>query len=445
MRYTRILLCMAAAILGLEALTGCGKKKESEPIPITTVSQSMVDDEPDDKIEEADADILPEYEVDLPEQPDSFTFAMWDEIYEIPVSFEAFAELGWEYGSDAEKVLEAQTYSTEEVFIRDGNQVSVDLVNPDTIDCTVGESQIGGITIDTASTEGAGIYVTLPGNVILQESVLSEVLNLYGEPMDRYEQENTLELTYEFGLYQSMCLTFEKETGLLYRVKLQNILLNVEKEDLGEVSSEVTEEVKAYQTPAEPGQTIEEYIVSYDGALYQLPAPVSAFVEQGWSIDTEVSDPALAAGTYGSVTLEKGDMKIYGSIHNEGSEATTVENCFLTLLSGDLDAIRVPISIAGIRLGLSEEELIVLMAERQYELAEDAEKNLALYRFYTDDTKLNYVEVQVDTTFSLVRGIRVTNQIRFTETAGNDSDGEEVADQEEVLGASGEEKEPVKF
>lgn len=413
MRSAQILLWLTIAALGVSILGGCGKKKETEPIPITAVSQSMVDDDPDHKIEEPDEMVSPEYEVELPENPDSFALALWDEVYSIPDRFEAFSAMGWEYQGDAEKVLGAQTYSAGEIFEREGNQVQVDLVNPDTVDCAVKDAQIGGITIDTASMQGQGIYVTLPGKVILQESLLTDVLNLYGEPMDRYEQETTVEFTYEFGLYQSMGLSFEKETGVLYCVKLQNIMLSVDQEDLGEVSSEVTEEVRAYQTPTAESEKVEDYIVTYGGDLYQLPAPVSAFVEHGWKIDTRVSDPALAAGAYGSATLERDGVKIYGTIHNEGSAATTVENCFLTLLSGDLDAIRIPISIAGITLGMPEEELLARMKEWPSESQNEEEKKQVVYRFYTDETRLNYVEAQVDTTFMLVRGIRVTNQVRF--------------------------------
>lgn len=405
-KYKMGALLLCGALTG-SIFAGCGREKKEEPIPITTVSQSMVDEEPLDTLSEEEET---EYVVELPENPDSFTIALWDEIYEIPVSYKAFTAYGWEFGSDESRIIEGQTYS-EESCVREGNGITVDLVNPDTMDHEVSECEIGGIRIDAHSVEGQGVYAQLPGSVILQKSSIADVLNIYGEPKDRYEEAGEIQLTYEFGLYQNITLCFEAETGLLFRIGLKNIVLHVEQQDLSEVSSEITEEVKAYEAPAEESLLPTDFVVAYDGVLYQLPAPVCSFTEQGWTVDTAASDLALAADTYGSVTMEKGNSRIYGTIRNMGTEATTVENCFLTVLYGDLDTVKVAIRTAGITLGMPEEAMTELLGAAA-EKTEDAENGLLIYTLFTDESRVNYVEVRVDSTLHLVRGIRIVNNER---------------------------------
>ena len=86
-------LCLIAAL----AMTGCEEKKEE--IPIGTNSSSLLEDEePADELdEEFPGEDIPDYQVELPEEMSSFTIAIWGEVYKMPVSYEDFISLGWEY------------------------------------------------------------------------------------------------------------------------------------------------------------------------------------------------------------------------------------------------------------------------------------------------------------------------------------------------------------
>ena len=91
-KYRWVLTAVFAAFL--VGTSGCGKKTET--IPITTISQSTDDDDPEDNLATSgDSDEIPEYDVDLSKNLNSFQLAIWGDTYEIPESYADFTALGW--------------------------------------------------------------------------------------------------------------------------------------------------------------------------------------------------------------------------------------------------------------------------------------------------------------------------------------------------------------
>lgn len=109
------------------------------------------------------------------------------------------------------------------------------------------ECLIGGIHIDTSTAEGQNIYVGLPNGVTLQQSLMEDVESIYGAPKDRYEADTSVQFTYEYGLYQTITLGFDNETGILYSLDMQNFTTTADAEALDGVSDATTPEVEAYQ------------------------------------------------------------------------------------------------------------------------------------------------------------------------------------------------------
>ncbi len=401
-----------AVIAGiLAAALGLGACRNKDEIPLTLSTSSLEDGDPVDELEHVDlpGEEIPEYAVDLPEQLSSFTIAIWGENYSFPMTWQEFTEMGWEYQGDDQETVESESYLQGETFEQSGNTLTVDLMNGGAEACPVTESSVAGIQIDTTSSGGGAIYVNLPGGIVMQKSTLEEAEAVYGDPVDRYEGETETLLTYEYGTYRSVQLGFDPENGILRRIDLKN-MKGSGSEDLSGVDATTTEEVKAYAAPEKAGVKLEDYIVEYGGQLYQLPAPVAVFETNGWKVNQEESDEAVAGGKYGYVTLEKDGAKLYTVVENLGQEATTVSNCFVTSLYGDLDTTRIPIVLAGgIRLGMQEEEFLGLSGEIQWEKTEDAQKQQTVYTFYSDEGHTDYIQVTLDNTLQLVRGIKVVN------------------------------------
>ena len=133
--------------------------------------------------------------------------------------------------------------------------------------------------------------------------------------------------------------------------------------------------------------------MQFDGDFYQLPAPVSEFIKNGWKIDEEGSDTSVKAGRHGYVTLEKDGQTLYGVVNNYSKSAVPIKNSFLTNLHGDFDVTKVPIQIyRGITLGMNEESM-----------------KEALSDLYADEEKRDYVRIFVDKNLKLVREIELSN------------------------------------
>ena len=52
---------------------------------------------------------------------------------------------------------------------------------------------------------------------------MEDVESIYGAPKDRYEADTSVQFTYEYGLYQTITLGFDNETGILYSLDMQNL------------------------------------------------------------------------------------------------------------------------------------------------------------------------------------------------------------------------------
>ena len=108
-KYRWVLTAVFAAFL--VGTSGCGKKTET--IPITTISQSTDDDDPEDNLAASgDSDEIPEYDVDLSKNLNSFQLAIWGDTYEIPESYADFTALGWVYSGDDAKEIQPEIWVT---------------------------------------------------------------------------------------------------------------------------------------------------------------------------------------------------------------------------------------------------------------------------------------------------------------------------------------------
>ncbi len=397
-------------LLAVLTFTGCKEKKEE--IPIASNSSSSLDEEdPSDELkDELPGEDIPEYEVKLPGKLSSFTFTIWGETYKLPETFDDFTKLGWEYKGDETSQLGAESYVEDEVFEQEGNLITADLMNPDTESKDISQCYIAGIHVDASNSKSQGIYINLPGEIVFQKSIEDDVTAAYGSPLDRYEEDSSIFLTYEYGMNSTVKMGFDQETKVLMALDISNFRNPEGEEELKNVRDEVTPEVQSYQSPEAFGSHLSEFIVKYDDVFYRLPAPVSSFLDNGWKLDEDGSDKAIKSAKYGYVTLLKNDQKVYAVVYNYGSDATVIKNCFVTTLYGDWDTTKIRIETAGgITLGTDEEELLQKTENEPYEKTENKDNASDIYTFYVDETKSDYTQIAVDQKLHIVRQIKVVH------------------------------------
>lgn len=101
-----------------------------------------------------DSDEVPEYDVDLSKNLNSFQLAIWGDTYEIPESYADFTALGWVYsGDDARKSSRNPSQRAKSLKRTETRLPSILPIR------TPRQSQwrnalIGGIHIDTSTAEG---------------------------------------------------------------------------------------------------------------------------------------------------------------------------------------------------------------------------------------------------------------------------------------------------
>lgn len=392
------------AFAGLLLLAGC---REKESIPVSFSTSSLEEENPVDTLGDGDlpGEEIPVYEVELPEELSSFAAAIWGEVYEFPVSWQEFAERGWKYQGDPEQMVDARSYLEGESFEKDGNLLHVYLLNPAGEMRPAEQCTVAGIRLDTRRAEEHSVYVNLPGGITLQQSVEADVIHAYGEPVDRYEGENGVVLTYEYGTYRSVQLGFDSSTGLLTTLDLKNV---EETEETVPVHADLPEEVREYREPEEPGDTLADSVVEYDGVLYRLPVPVRELESRGWILNEQESDSSVEGGQYGQATLEKDGAKFYTVVRNSAGETAAVNDCLVTSLFSDLDTVKVPMVLAGgITLGMSEKDFLEAAGDAVFVRSEDAEQDRIVYTFYRGESEADYTEVAVDGSLKLVRSLKV--------------------------------------
>ena len=266
----------------------------------------------------------------------------------------------------------------------------------------LGACSVGGVTLE--NTDKDNMVYQLPGKITVGESTLDDVLDAYGDPDDRYEEKDWVYVTYEYGIYKKADLVFDIEDEVLEKA----VLKNYRDSEPEETSKDVPKEVSDYQAPEAFSENPLDFIVQFDGDFYQLPAPVSEFIKNGWKIDEEGSDTSVKAGRHGYVTLEKDGQTLYGVVNNYSKSAVPIKNSFLTNLHGDFDVTKVPIQIyRGITLGMNEESMKEALSDAKYETKEDEEG--VSYYLYADEEKRDYVRIFVDKNLKLVREIELSN------------------------------------
>lgn len=124
------------------------------------------------------------------------------------------------------------------------------------------------------------------------------------------------------------------------------LLHSVAENDKTETNTARPAYLDQYTASSELGSDKTSSVISIEGALYQFPAPVSEFINNGWQI---IQQPgAIVAGGNDSIRVEKDGKKLYLYTINFAEYQTTSENCVVYSVYIDADdeiSVELPIGI----------------------------------------------------------------------------------------------------
>lgn len=317
----------------------------------------------------------------LSEKWSDFQIQIDDQVYQFPMTYQDFVSYGWTSEDSEFPTLEPSQYDLL-YFTKDDVRCMAYVINLAKNNMAADQCLVGGISIDSFDWDASAGNVVLPGGIVRGEASAAAIEEAYGTPSDVYEGDLYKKLTYETDSYCRLEMSVDNETGVLSDIEVRNFV-EPEGFDAGEISEEIPAEVTAYEKPDALGDSLEEFRISLDGAVYEVPVPVSVLIADGWELDTSDSDAEVAAHDIGWVTLRKGGQEIREIAVNYADYATIPENCWFETLSVGGYTLEAEGELpCGIKTGMAEADLTAILDQAgvTYTTEADEGSDFAYYK-----------------------------------------------------------------
>lgn len=305
-------------------------------------------------------------------------------VYQFPMTLSDFMKQGWTFSDreDKDVLLEAEAYDFCHMTYKGEVELMVEVVNFAKSALPITDTYIGGIIVSDAWWEDGQKSAEMAKGIVLGTSTEADITAAYGSPVDTYDGSSYKDLEYEVDMNSGITFEIDTETGKLSKVELENL---VKPENFKEtsVSDDKPAYIKDYQAPTELGTDMKSGILEIDGALYQMPIPVTAFIENGWTLQTQQSDATVAGTGRGDLVISKNgksmSLRVTNNTPNElPIEYTVVED--ISFYDDDIPA-KLP---NGIYYGMPVAEFEAAIANTAY--TTDTESSYAKYYLFATKT-----------------------------------------------------------
>ena len=282
-----------------------------------------------------------------------FKVNLFGDTYTLPAELEDFKNNGWTYANNdnpENKDVNANGYATCDV-LKDGKRITLTVINLGTSIKKFGDCKVGSIDCTFSSTNDMTFNLAKKLKATKDTTVV-DVTSKFGEATKTINGDNGTTLRYQKETYVYYTFTFNTEGNLTY-VDVRNW-----KND-GEASSDEVDLsfLESYKSPSALTDNYGDCIFRLEGKLYQLPAPVSSFVDNGWTL-TSFPDSIFGGNESTSgLTMKKGDVELSCTvtIKNFANGAVEAKDAMITgifLNSEFLDGVDFELS-GGITFGMS--------------------------------------------------------------------------------------------
>ncbi len=304
-----------------------------------------------------------------------YAFTLEGTEYTLPFSAEDLRANGWDfyYSTDATEKIPGMTVQGC-WMVKDSSEekmIIVTFLNATGNAMEMQNARVAGIDVES----DAAVEFALESGLKIG-STAEEVEAVYGAPeSDSYEYEFS-ELLREKGTdlqesMRDMSLMFSEAAdsdSTMFEMDdsqtVSEIELNYYKtfeEDATEPSARPAY-LDAYAAPAALGAGLTPLTFELDGAAYQLPMPLSVFLENGWTLDEE--SVVYGLGDNSSVYISNGDRRANVEVENLDEMMVNVQDTVVTSIQFFLDdnwsadALKLPY---GITNKTTDEELKSLL------------------------------------------------------------------------------------
>lgn len=348
----------------------------------------------------------------------SFQLMLDGELYQFPMSYEEFTAKGWTYKDDDSMEIQPNSYSSSERFSKGSLEIYASVINLGINTMPLSECVIGGISMDEWQYKDAPeTTMELPGGIAYGVSTLEDITAAYGPASDTYEGDLYTKLEYEYDYYQDWELYVSTETGVLNEVDVRNFVADEDANAsaAAEVSDEPTAEVLAYEAPTELGDDPSTFAVDYAGDLYQLPAPVSVFAENGWTIKRDSSDSIIPGKSFGWVCMLKDNQELKAIARNYSDDAVVIDNCFVTSVKASVYGPELSLTLpGGISMDMTVDELTAALETITMEQDVEDSDSFTYYNLIKEAAR-STIQIVVDKEDNVITSIEVENDPKTLE------------------------------
>ena len=304
--------------------------------------------------------------------------------YTLPEDFKTFSKMEWNYDGNKDLELNPHEFISDEAIYKGNHLVYVSFVNLGYDKVTIENCKIGSILFDQIALKDANTNIVLAGEIKYGESSLADVLEAYGTPDVEETSDSEAVLTYAQDEYSKVVITVNKKKDVITDIYMMNYAVS---EQNLEINQDTPDIVSSYVAPEKMGTNINKPLLKYDGVYYSLPAPVAAFMDNGWSFEADEYD-AVAAGKTCNMYLTKGSYRIQVQVTNYTEQVQYLENCFVTWIQTNktASATDVPMMLPSeIKTGMTEAEVLKTLGNVSYQKDETSNENYILYKVYYEN------------------------------------------------------------
>lgn len=326
------------------------------------------------------------------------TFKLEGALYQLPCDIDAFTKNGWtisssDYSSD--KLINGNA-TDGFTMMRDGKKITVAILNLSGNMMPLADCPVIGIEV----SREYGASIELAKGITLSNST-DEIAAAYGTPTYRDSYDSREILAYENqSLFASVEFCVYNEDMADY-TRVELLRYAFDEIPTTETNTQAPDFLGDYTQPDELGSDVLSGNFALDGKAYRLPAPVKAFLDNGWTIAS--APESVAAGGKAEISIKKDGATVELKIKNLASYQTIAENCLATSISvnsTDKAVLQLP---NGINFGSTPNEIDVLLPDS---FAKN-ESNYSTSYSYSD--KKLYIYLYVDTEDRLLHRITLSD------------------------------------
>lgn len=280
-----------------------------------------------------------------------FAINLLGSTYSLPADLAEFKTNGWTYANNdnpESKDVKANGYATCDV-LKDGKKITLTVVNLGTNTKKFADCKVG--SVDCTFSAANDMTFNLANKLsATKDTTVEDVTGKFGEATKTINGDSGTTLRYEKETYVYYVFTFNAEGKLTY-VDIRN--WKTEDESTGDAVD--LGFLRDYVAPNGLTDNYADYIFKLEGKMYQLPAPVSSFTDNGWAIKTYPESIAAGNEITSGLVMTKGNLELTFTVKNFANRAVEIKDAMVTgvFMNGEfLDGIDFELS-GGITIGMS--------------------------------------------------------------------------------------------